>query len=73
LHCSPHLDNEKSSLVEAQKALNGIEGDLKKVDGVKGVQRVVCGGCLDFKVSIVKLLEGSKAVLLIVLFIQVTL
>lgn len=23
---------------------------VKAVDGVKGVQRVVCGGCLDFKV-----------------------
>lgn len=25
---------------------------LKKVDGVAGVQRVVCGGCKDFKVVI---------------------
>lgn len=25
---------------------------MKAVDGVKSVQRVVCGGCLDFKVVI---------------------
>lgn len=25
-------------------------GDLKKVDGVVSVQRIVCGGCHDFKI-----------------------
>jgi hypothetical protein len=43
-------DNEKKSLQEAQKALDAVLADIKKVDGVKGVQRVVCGGCMDFKV-----------------------
>jgi hypothetical protein len=37
-------------LQEAQKALESVLADVKKVDGVKGVQRVVCGGCMDFKV-----------------------
>jgi hypothetical protein len=36
--------------VEAQKALESILPDVKKVDGVKSVERIVCGGCLDFKV-----------------------
>jgi hypothetical protein len=36
--------------VEAQKALESILSDVKKVDGVKSVERIVCGGCLDFKV-----------------------
>jgi len=37
-------------LQEAQKLLASVLDDIKKVDGVKEVQRVVCGGCLDFKV-----------------------
>ena len=45
-------DNDNKSLQEAQKALNGILVEVKKIDGVKGVQRVVCGGCLDFKVIV---------------------
>jgi hypothetical protein len=36
--------------VAAQKALDAIAPAVKKVDGVKSTQRVVCGGCLDFKV-----------------------
>ena len=56
--CKWSGDNEKKSLQEAQKALNGVLDDVKKVEGVKGVQRVVCGGCLDFKV--VTSLEAGK-------------
>ncbi|KAI2513662.1 hypothetical protein MHU86_802 [Fragilaria crotonensis] len=48
--CKWSADNDKASLVEAQKTLAGILDELKAVDGVKEVQRVVCGGCLDFKV-----------------------
>lgn len=48
--CKWSGDNDKKSLVEAQEALNGVSNTLKAVDGVKEVQRVVCGGCLDFKV-----------------------
>ncbi len=43
-------DNDKKSLAEAQKVLNEVLPEIKKTPGVKGVQRVVCGGCLDFKV-----------------------
>ena len=48
--CKWSADSDKASLVEAQKALAGVLDELKAVDGVKEVQRVVCGGCLDFKV-----------------------
>lgn len=34
----------------AQAALDDILADVSAVDGVSSVQRVVCGGCLDFKV-----------------------
>lgn len=48
--CKWSADDDKKSLVEAQKALESILPDVKSVEGVEGVQRVVCGGCLDFKV-----------------------
>lgn len=48
--CRWSTDKEKASLVEAQKALESILPELKKVDGVIKVDRVVCGGCKDFKV-----------------------
>jgi hypothetical protein len=43
-------DNDKKSLVEAQKALTEVLADIKKVDGFLKVDRVVCGSCMDFKV-----------------------
>ena len=48
--CKWSPDDEKASLVEAQKALESVLDEVKGVDGVKGVERIVCGGCLDFKV-----------------------
>merc|ERR1711879_434089 len=48
--CKWSPDSEKASLVAAQKALDSIVADVKAIDGVKSVNRVVCGGCLDFKV-----------------------
>mmetsp|Transcript_82054 Transcript_82054/g.230197 ORF Transcript_82054/g.230197 Transcript_82054/m.230197 type:complete len:128 (-) Transcript_82054:208-591(-) len=45
-------DNDKKSLQECQKALEGILDEVKKIDGFKSVQRVVCGGCMDFKVIV---------------------
>lgn len=45
-------DDDKKSLASAQQALSTFTDSIKKVDGVKSVQRVVCGGCLDFKVVI---------------------
>jgi hypothetical protein len=41
---------QKLSLVSAQKALESVLDEVKKVPGVKSVERIVCGGCLDFKV-----------------------
>merc|ERR1719326_2479244 len=43
-------DDDKKSLASAQVALNEVLPTLKALPGVKSVQRVVCGGCLDFKV-----------------------
>eukprot|EP00928_Gymnodinium_smaydae_P048490 TRINITY_DN3241_c0_g1_i1.p2 TRINITY_DN3241_c0_g1~~TRINITY_DN3241_c0_g1_i1.p2 ORF type:complete len:113 (-),score=46.91 TRINITY_DN3241_c0_g1_i1:98-436(-) len=43
-------DNDKASLESAAQLLKEKLSDLKAVAGVKSVQRVVCGGCLDFKV-----------------------
>lgn len=48
--CKWSADDDKKSLVEAQKALESVLPDVKAVDGVLSVERVVCGGCLDFKV-----------------------
>lgn len=48
--CKWSPDGDKKSLQEAQKLLNDVLKDLKALDGVKDVQRVVCGGCMDFKV-----------------------
>jgi hypothetical protein len=48
--CKWSADHDKASLVEAQKAIDSILAEVKAVDGCKSVQRVVCGGCLDFKV-----------------------
>ena len=56
--CKWSADNDKKSLQEAQKALDSVLADIKKVDGVLSVQRVVCGGCLDFKV--ITQLDGDK-------------
>jgi hypothetical protein len=48
--CKWSADNDKASLVEAQKAIDAVLAEVKAIDGCKSVQRVVCGGCLDFKV-----------------------
>jgi hypothetical protein len=48
--CKWSGDNDKASLVEAQKALESVLPSIKSVDGLVEVERVVCGGCLDFKV-----------------------
>ena len=42
-------DDEKKSLQEIQTAVDDVVGTLKGLDGVKDVQRIVCGGCLDYK------------------------
>lgn len=48
--CKWSADHDKASLAAAQELLNGVVAELKAIDGVKNVQRIVCGGCLDFKV-----------------------
>mmetsp|Transcript_6368 Transcript_6368/g.13770 ORF Transcript_6368/g.13770 Transcript_6368/m.13770 type:complete len:113 (-) Transcript_6368:59-397(-) len=50
--CKWSTDANKASLVAAQKAIAELLCKVKAVDGVKDVQRVVCGGCLDFKIII---------------------
>lgn len=35
-----------------QKAFDSLKGEVKAVDGVTAVQRIVCGGCLDYKVIV---------------------
>jgi hypothetical protein len=48
--CKWSADNDKKSLVEAQKLLKEVLPEIQKVEGVQKTDRVVCGGCLDFKV-----------------------
>jgi len=50
--CKWSADDDKKSLAELQKVLDETKADIKAIDGVKSVQRVVCGGCLDFKVVV---------------------
>lgn len=45
-------DNDKKSLASVQQTLDVFLPQIKGVDGVKSVQRIVCGGCLDYKVII---------------------
>merc|ERR1719198_1423469 len=50
--CKWSPDADKASLSSAQEALAEILAEVKAVKGVKSVQRVVCGGCMDFKVIV---------------------
>lgn len=50
IRCKWSADNDKASLEAAQKVLDAHKAALKAVPGVKSVQRVVCGGCHDFKI-----------------------
>ena len=43
--------NTDEALVACQTLLESHLATIKGVKGVKDVQRVVCGGCKDFKVS----------------------
>ena len=45
-------DNDKKSLQSIQATLAVFTSGLKKIDGIKSVQRIVCGGCLDYKVIV---------------------
>ena len=45
-------DADKKSLQSVQQTLTIFENELKSIPGMKSVQRIVCGGCLDFKVIV---------------------
>lgn len=46
------VDNDKASLAAAQKELNNVKSEIKNSAGVNSIQRIVCGGCQDFKVIV---------------------
>jgi len=48
--CKWSADDDKASLTAAQTALDAVLADASDVKGCLSVQRIVCGGCLDFKV-----------------------
>mmetsp|Transcript_11072 Transcript_11072/g.16694 ORF Transcript_11072/g.16694 Transcript_11072/m.16694 type:complete len:138 (+) Transcript_11072:18-431(+) len=45
-------EDNKKSLASTQQTLSLFQPSIAKIDGVKSVQRIVCGGCLDYKVII---------------------
>jgi len=51
-------DADKASLTAAQSLLEGALMELKALPGLKSVQRIVCGSCMDFKVIVA--LEADK-------------
>ena len=56
--CKWDTADDKASLAACQKALATKLDAIKAVPGVVSVQRVVCGGCQDFKV--IAKLEAAK-------------
>jgi len=50
--CKWSKEDSLSSLAKAQELLVYTKPDIEALAGVKEVKRVVCGGCLDFKVII---------------------
>mmetsp|Transcript_12382 Transcript_12382/g.18017 ORF Transcript_12382/g.18017 Transcript_12382/m.18017 type:complete len:161 (-) Transcript_12382:32-514(-) len=48
--CKFSSEGNMASLVALQMALETVVDDLKEVEGVQSIERVVCGDCLDFKV-----------------------
>jgi hypothetical protein len=45
-------DNDKKALSSVQQTVEVFLPQIKGVAGVKSVQRIVCGGCMDYKVVI---------------------
>jgi hypothetical protein len=58
--CKWSQDDDKKSLQELQKVLNECTDDIKKIEGVFGVKRIVCGGCMDFKIVVALSAEKVK-------------
>ena len=50
--CKWSEDEDKKSLTEAQKVIEETLPKIKALDGLKSVQRVVCGDCKDLKLII---------------------
>jgi hypothetical protein len=48
--CKWATDADKVALTKAQELLDEVLVDLSSVEGVTSIQRIVCGGCHDFKV-----------------------
>jgi len=48
--CKWATDADNAALTAVQDHLDEVLADLSSVEGVSSVQRVVCGGCHDFKV-----------------------
>jgi hypothetical protein len=48
--CKWSSDGEKASLTALQTKFDDVLGELSSVEGVSSVQRIVCGGCLDFNI-----------------------
>eukprot|EP00037_Helgoeca_nana_P037634 m.16882 g.16882 ORF g.16882 m.16882 type:complete len:113 (+) comp9134_c0_seq1:83-421(+) len=50
MRCKWSEESDKASLAACQKVLETFLPKIKAIKGVKGVQRLVCGDCHDFKV-----------------------
>mmetsp|Transcript_3295 Transcript_3295/g.11948 ORF Transcript_3295/g.11948 Transcript_3295/m.11948 type:complete len:113 (-) Transcript_3295:155-493(-) len=48
--CKWSTDDDKKSLSEAQRVLEEALPALKSLEGLEKVNRIVCGGCQDFKI-----------------------
>lgn len=47
--------------LQISAVLNKYTTNLSKLDGVKSAQRIVCGGCLDFKIIVSLPIDRFKA------------
>lgn len=50
--CKWDTADDKASLSAAQKVVDAKLAEVKAIAGVSSVQRVVCGGCQDFKLIV---------------------
>ena len=58
--CKYAPENDKKALQEAQKIFETYISTLKGLNGFVSLQRVVCGGCFDFKVITVINITNAK-------------
>jgi len=45
-------DEEKLSLTQIQEVVDSLNSDISKIEGLETLQRVVCGGCHDYKLIV---------------------